>query len=109
MRETVSQNNHPLNQAAKKYLKDPDPSMLYCLQLVEEQWNAGRVPLNNVRGQYVHPFFEEMAGLEPKRAWSLLQRDGDLADQRELPTIKADELAWRVVDQLTSMLEAAHY
>jgi hypothetical protein len=109
MREELPQNNHPLNQRAKKYLKDPDPSMLYCLQLVEEQWEAGKVPLNNVRGQYVYPFFEEMAGREPKRAWSLLQRDGDLADQRELPTISADDLAWRVVDHLTSMLEAANY
>lgn len=34
MTEPLSQNNHALNQRAKKLLKSPDPEMLYLIQVL---------------------------------------------------------------------------
>ena len=36
MKEYLEENNHPVNQIAKKVLKNPDPSLLYCLQAAKE-------------------------------------------------------------------------
>jgi hypothetical protein len=43
MSEYLKENNHPLNQAAKKVLKNPDYSLLYCLQAAHEALMEGLV------------------------------------------------------------------
>ena len=53
-----------------------------------------------------------MGEKDKARAWRWIRQseDGimdDLVSQKELKTIKAEDLAWRVLDQITGKLEAA--
>ena len=106
MNEAHSPNQDDLNQVCKNLLlkenQPPDPSQLYCLQLLDWALNQGLV---KVRDSRLTNTLEHLLGEDPKRAYRFLKL---AEDHQEYPVVNnpeslsPEELAWKLLDRLDS-------
>ena len=76
MKEYLKENEMPVNQAAKKVLKNPDPSLLYCLQAAQLVIDLGELKV-------LRPALREnlevmLAEWSPENAMAFLEGEHDL-------------------------------
>ena len=107
MPEYLKENEHPVNQAAKKVLKNPDPSLLYCLQAADEAIKTGKL---KVRYPHLIENLEAFLALwSPENALKFLLGEGDqehdlMSDFPKKPDLLS--LGSAVLEQLHSRLSA---
>jgi hypothetical protein len=103
MTEYLKENEMPVNQAAKKVLKNPDPSLLYCLQAAQEALETGKL---QVRYPHLLDNLEVFLALwSPEGAMKFLEGEHDLIrDFPKKPDLLSVGIA--VLEQLHSRLSA---
>ena len=106
MPEYLKENEHPVNQAAKKVLKNPDPSMLYCLQAADESLKYGKIQLERQISYQLQENLEAfLAEWSPKNALNFLLGGHDLLSEfPENPNL--EDIATVVLEHLHSRLSA---
>ena len=108
MNEAHSPNQDELNQTCRKLLlkekQHPDPSQLYCLQLMEWALNRGVVQARDSR---LNNTLEHLLGEDPEKAYRFLKV---AEDGKEYPPVTNPEsmppeaLAWKLLDLLDSKI-----
>lgn len=81
-REPLPQNNQPLNQIARRYLKlaqqPPDPTQLYLLQLLQWGLDSGKVTLQTPDWKdQLRESLDNLQGSDPEQAMQYLVNNPD--------------------------------
>lgn len=113
MKELIPENEDPLNQSAKKALKEvkesPEPSLLYCLQLAEWGLKSGQVKVLQTGLQANLEAL--MCQWSPKGAMEFLTVNDSGDEENVLAYAEGDEsplnLAVVILNQLDSRLSAS--
>ena len=103
MPEYLKENEHPVNQIAKKVLKKPDSSLLYCFQAALEAVENQVVKL--LQPDLLENLEALMYLWSPKEAMELLEGEHNLlSDLPQKPNLA--QLASAILEQLHRRLSA---
>ena len=101
------QNHDKLNQRCKQFLLElkekPDPSQLYCLQLME--WGLEKAKFH-MRDSRLRNTLEELMGSNQAKAYRFLKLAEDQEEYEPVPDLEKvsspEVLAWELLDLLDS-------
>ena len=106
MSEYLKENEHPVNQVAKKVLKNPAPDVLYCFQAADEAIKTGLVKLDRRISYELQLNLEHLMYVwNPQNAMKFLLGEHNLlTDFPKKPNLLG--VGGAVLDQLHSRLTA---
>lgn len=112
MPELIPQNEELLNQLSKQALRKlkqvPDPTGLYCLQLVDWALEEKELQAHDPR---LRQFLENLGGEPPKDVMKFLSTDGEKNPVELLENLENEknpeplELVWRVTSHVDDRLK----